>query len=82
MRLRQHWVGRTRGANIVPNYNELSPVERASYIGEVVDKVRTVAFVINYENDEWLAHIRARLAEVVDDNLVTNVLIGGHSWQE
>jgi hypothetical protein len=79
--LRQHWVGRTRGANIIPNYDDLSPVERAGYIGEVVEKARTVAFVINYENEDWLAHIRARLAEVIDEDLVANVLISGHSWQ-
>lgn len=80
--LRQHWVGRTRSAQVIRNRDDLSPVEAASYIGEVVDKARTVAFIINCEDDEWLARIRACLADVIDESLVTNVLISGHPWQE
>lgn len=59
--IRGRMVGRIRNAAIIPDDEELSDVERASYIGEVVNKARTVAFVINYQNDDWLAQIRARL---------------------
>src|SRR5208337_3159254 len=80
--LRQHSVARTRPTAIIPDDEELNDLEKATYIGEVVEKARTVAFVIYYPNHQWLAHLRARLQEVINEDLVTNVLISGHSWWE
>ena len=78
--MRRRWAGRTRGAAIIPDADGLSEVGRVAYVGEVIDKARTVAFEIHYDNEAWLAQVSARLRQVVNADLVTNVLISGNPW--
>jgi hypothetical protein len=68
--LRSKMVGRLWNEAMVAKKLALSEVRKA----------RTVAFNIEYLNDDGWKRTRERLREVVPKETVTNVLISGQSW--
>jgi len=78
--IRASCLGRIRSAAILPEDEGLSEAERATFVSEVVQKGRTVAFIVEAETDDYFGPLAESLKAAIPSELVTNVTINGKSW--